>query len=323
MEDELWSYIQNPFENGTRGNFKKAEILVADHDDKLYEVKDDEVLGPLYARFHPFRVGFGGLFTSLGSAYAAHEGATRATKILLRQLSGLKIRSWDRDIQKAYDIDTAEYKAILPNRRKPFQTGSIEMKIQALETLIANIGDNVTLRSIKTEIITFTEQLKATRTLQQGKERIKPDLSGQLELQRLKTMIEMHRNLGSLIEIFADNPSRIEGFFQLSLLRRRTKSKDKGPANITVIVDPMKTVKVDVVFGDTARFWMLNYSEVPVTVFVSGEDPVAPVNPFILAPGEEAEKNASELGPAGSRFLYFSNNNPDIKGEVEMAKIKD
>ena len=322
MANDTWSYLLNPHEIVTRNNFKKADILIVDHDDKLFAGIGDPKIAAIYNRFHPFRVAFETLFTQWNSAKAGHSGSTRAVKILLKQLSGTKIKAWDIVIQKEYPNDTSTYKGILPKRLGPFQTGSTDMRIQALESLIGNIGEDAKLRDVKAEIITFTGQLKGARTLQQGKEQVTPDLSSQLERQRVLSTTEMHRNMGSLLELYADNTARIESFFQVSLIRKRSKAKQTEPESIAVSVEPLQTVKVDVVFGDTSRFWMFNYGEVPVTVFVSGEDPLQPPAPFILEAGAEIEKDASELGLAGSRFFYVKNNNPDITAELEMAVIR-
>jgi hypothetical protein len=322
MANETWSYLLNPWEIGTRNNFKKAAIAITDHDDKLNAGIADPKIAAIFNRFHPFRVSFETLFTQWNSAKAGHSGSTRAVKILLKQLSGTKIRAWDVAIQKEYPLDTSTYKGLMPSRRGPFQTGSTDMRIQALDSLVANIGDDAKLRDLKAEIITFTGQLKAARTLQQGKEQVTPDLSGRLERQRVLTTTEMHRDMGSLLEMYADNPARIESYFQVSLIRKRSKAKETEPESIAVTVEPLQTLKVEVVFGDTSRFWLFNYSEVPVTVFVSGEVPVLPANPYILEAGAEAEKDAAELGEKGSRFLFIKNNNPDIKAELELAVIR-
>jgi hypothetical protein len=322
MASETWSYLLNPYEIGTRNNFKRADILIVDHDDKLFAGIGDPKIAAIYNRFHPFRVSFETLFTLWNSAKAGHSGSTRAIKILIKQLSSTKIRTWDVAIQKEYPNDTSVYKGLLPTRRKPFQTGAADMRIQALESLIENIGSIAKLGDVKTEIITFTGQLKGARTLQQGKEQVTPDLSGQLERQRVLTTTEMHRNMGSLLELYADNTSRIESYFQVSLIRKRSKAKQTEPVSIAVVVDPLQTAKVDVVFGDTSRFWIFNYGEVPVDVFVSGEEPILPAKPFTLEAGAEVEKDASELGARGSRFFYVKNNNPDIKAELEMAVIR-
>jgi hypothetical protein len=35
MKKDLWSYLDNPFNNVTKGNFKRMIMMVQDHRDKL------------------------------------------------------------------------------------------------------------------------------------------------------------------------------------------------------------------------------------------------------------------------------------------------
>lgn len=53
----------------------------------------------------------------------------------------------------------------------------------------------------------------------------------------------------------------------------------------------------------------LNLGEVPLTIFNGGDKPEVPANPFIL--------------PAGSRYLYIKNDNPDLAGAVEIIGVTE
>ena len=66
---------------------------------------------------------------------------------------------------------------------------------------------------------------------------------------------------------------------------------------------------------------IINHGEVPLTIFASGETPVVPDNTLVLPAGEEITIAVAELGPAGSRYIYIKNDNPDLAGVVEIIEV--
>jgi len=318
-----WQQIENTFDNATKRSFKLMEMISADHDEKLAERTSEPKILEIYNRFHPIRLAYATAYAAWFSARAAHKGLTAAFEVLREELSLVRSKAWDVAIQAFYPQGTPEYIALLPRKRKPFCSGSYEDRLAALEALVLNIGTDDNLHAVKVEVEAFTAQIKNVRTSQQGKEGRVKDLRTTLEQKRFDAATELFRDLGSLKELYASTPEAIEAFYEVGLLRHGTRVKDVEPKPLTVKVAAGTTVAVDLVFGDQSRFWFCNTGLVPLSLFTSGETPVEPPEPFVLAPAAEAEKQALELGAAGNRYLYAANHNPDVEGSLQVVLLTD
>lgn len=295
----------------------------SDLDSKLdARITEDGILA-LYTFFHPIFIAFRDIYVAWKAAGGTYQGATLAFQALLSELSGDAIDDWDIKIRNVHNKKSDRYKALMPNDRGPFQKGDYESRIAAIRTLLANIGDEEALRDVKTIIEAFLSRIETARNLQQGKEGLEASLSQQVEVQRVNCADGMYYVQGALMQKFYKNRSQIGTFFDLENIRKSTPEEEEPEGGLVLTLAPGQTLEAGITFTPDAVLLFINHGEGPITIFVSGETPTEPEVPFVLAAGEEAEKSVSELGAAGSRFLYIKNANPDLPGSIEIITIEE
>jgi hypothetical protein len=126
---------------------------------------------------------------------------------------------------------------------------------------------------------------------------------------------------GKLMAKYNTNPEAIEAFFDLEVLRRTGHEEEEPAGGLALTVAPLHTLEAGIPDILDKTYLIINHGEVPLTIFASGETPVVPDNPLVLPAGEEITIAVADLGPAGSRYLYIKNDNPDLAGVVEIIEV--
>jgi hypothetical protein len=314
-------YLSNQVKIRTKGRGKLMVIFASDHKTKLEASKDADIVR-LFEDFLPVFVFFLLQYDSRISAKAARKSATAAIKALMTDLKKNKVPAWDVKIQTIYPKKSPGYIALLPLGRKGLNTGGIEKRLSELSAFISNCGDNALVAEIKTAAQAALAAITAARELQQSKEGLIAELAVKVEEARINLADYIYRNLGFMMYKFFDNPSMIEAYFEFPLLRQRVSKKDEEPGNsYSVEIEPSATKEAGFAFEQSAKFYFYNYGEVPVTIYTGEKGATEPEGAFVLEAGAEADKPVTELGPAGSRYLYFSNHSETTKAMMEVVLI--
>jgi hypothetical protein len=154
-------------------------------------------------------------------------------------------------------------------------------------------------------------------------EGLEASLGKQVEVERVNCADGMYYVQGALMQKFYKNRSQIGTFFDLVNIRKTSAEEDKPVGGLVLTLAPGQTLEAGFTFTPDAVLLLINHGEGPLTIFVGGETPEEPLTAFVLAAGEEAEKAVSELGAAGSRFLYIRNANPDLPGSIEIITVEE
>jgi hypothetical protein len=117
---------------------------------------------------------------------------------------GLLTEVWMPIILGLHKRSSPRFKAILPNGLKFFNRGSIDDKIGAFNVLSLNIGGEVALATVKTEVDTNYASLLLDRSTQTSAKTTTSDNSGVLEKARVAAMKMQYRNLGRMMDEFED-----------------------------------------------------------------------------------------------------------------------
>ena len=219
MSTQTWSPTENQFDNGTKNSKKKMNIISSDHDSKLHAQIGNPLIAVLFSFFHAIRLMYLAKYTQWKSTVAAYHGATVNFEQLIAQLSSTMIEDFDIRIQVLFKRGTAQYAALLPNFRIPFQSGEYDERITALGTLSESLTGIVVLAAVKTDVDAFLLQLTTARDQQQGLEGLKQTLSEEVELARVTIAQAMYYTLGGLMQIFSANSIQIANFYDLETLR--------------------------------------------------------------------------------------------------------
>ena len=323
MATGKWQAEQNQHDNCTKKSRKRMNTIGTYLKAQLDTRKLEEGIGPLLLFYSPLFESFRNMYISWLAAQGSYRGATQAFEALLAELSGDAIADWDVAILNVHKKKTDRYKALFPNLHGPFQKGNYESRTAAIRTLIAAIGDEAALRDVKGLIETFLSRFETARNLRQGLDGLVKSLSLNVEVERVKCADGMFYVQGALMKQFYNNRAQIGTFFDLENMRKSSAEEEIPEGGLVLTLAPLQTLEAGITFTADAVFLFINHGEGPLTIWVGGETPGEPLTPFVLAAGEEAEKPVSELGEAGSRFLYIQNNNPDLPGSVEIITIEE
>src|SRR3989304_2874521 len=194
--EKIWKYLQNQFLVATRKNFKKALKLSNYHDallKKAMNTDPDPDWAFLYNRYNPLHLAYTSAYTAWKNAGGTQEGQTLNLDQLLLLLV-TKVDKWDVQVQNGFGKTSPDYKKIFPDGRAPFNSGAINTRIIAVQTLGVALTPYAALAAVKT----------------QGKKKNKNPTPA---------MTMQYGNLGFLTNKYMNNPLTIAPFFELAELR--------------------------------------------------------------------------------------------------------
>lgn len=319
MTNPEWSYLQNPFDNVTKKNFKRMYIMATDHFDKLQKQAATQTeIAELLTDAKPHYDAFVQQYIKSSTDSANYQMHTATIENLLQQLSGELIRQWDVRIQVKFDIKSPQYKALLPNGRNPFQSGAYDMRISQVRSLANRLLQFPQLAGLKNDVLEFSETLLAARTAQQGEENTHQTNSDDLENTRKTLATAMHRTFGKLIGHYAENITKVETFYELKYLRRGSIDNNEGDVLFSeeIVLPPVGTISVlEGRFGTDDSLLITNQGPLAITALLAFSESAADMNnATIIEVGQSAVLKAGSV----DRVLILHNSG-DMEG---LAKVE-
>jgi hypothetical protein len=154
MTNVSWSYLQNPFDNVTKNSYKKMYEMSTDHFDKLRGyARTNLELKALYDWAYPAYQAFVQEYDKGYVHASTYQMQTATLENLLLELSSTHIRRWDVAIMSVYDIVEPPYKALLPEGRRPFQSGAYDARIRAVKRLADSLQNFPALSALQTTVL--------------------------------------------------------------------------------------------------------------------------------------------------------------------------
>ncbi len=298
--EKTWHYLVNQFITATDRTYKKALKLSNYHDAYLEKMMNENPLdidfATLYNRYHPFHLAYVAAYNEWKNAGGQQEGQTLNLDQMLTLLVS-KAARWDARVQVEYEKNSPTYKSIFPNGRAPFGKGAYITRIQAVQTLGTALSAHPALAALKLDVEAFYTDIDNVRDTQESAKGGTKAGSDAVENQRIITMNEQYRNLGFLINKWADTPLLIEPFFELNILRdhRQTlftgtldPSENEAILTHTFLADDEiefeLTAQTGVPAGTTASFYLSNIpngtNSTAVTVTINTGKITLPVSAF-------------------------------------------
>lgn len=223
MATQSWIRSENFIDTATEESHVVAKEIFDQFEVNLRSGIADPDLLEYYTYYKPFNDKYGKAYQTLDFLNSSGPANTLDIKIKVAQLRGTEIKRWDVLIQSLYERGTVMYTKLLPNYRKPFQQGGIEERTKAIKNLIAAMGNDVSLASIKTEVETFYNLwCEAIKT--QDTHFAKIDLAIiDLEKERINAADAMMYVYGKLVSKYYKNLVMVELYFPVDLLQRLTQ----------------------------------------------------------------------------------------------------
>ncbi len=324
-----WIFTSNTFEVQTRDNFKKMLSLSLDHYGKLVAAANTEAaIIPLRDDYAPLNLAFQNIYAAWKGAEGTHKGSTLSIEGMLEQLN-TEIRTWEGTVRYIFPEDSPNERSIFPNKRAPFQTGTYEQRISAVQTLAEKLATFTTqplLVTLSATVLSFYNTIEAVRLAQTGDEISITMQAMLLEEQRKACAVGMYGNLGRLMYIARNTPTDIEQFWDLSLLRNQTGELYKE--DMTINPEMVKTVDLSQAqlneIGANTGIKLENTSTASVTLKAgfSDEAGTAPAFSIAITPTSQRQLTASELGwSSDKKYLVIQNESSEtgtMKVEVEV-----
>jgi len=317
-----WSRTDNFIITATQKSYIGAKGIFDSFDLKLKMGIADPDIQNFYNDFHPLCLAYDDGYSSWNSLRSRGPSTTLGVVQLLEQLSSTLIRAWDIAIQSVYDNTTTEYKSLLPHHRIPFQTGSINSRAIAINSLITAIGTDANLATLKTKIAGFYSLLTAAMILQKSQLQNIDNAILVLDAACKTASEEAYKIYGSFVVKFYKTPKSIDVFFPVSLL----KSLSQSNFTATLSNDTPKKVfkrKLDVTKHT------LKYTNVGTSIvnayFTNGltdlHTPGTPI--FAMLPNTMAECNPTEMGytDANKHLHIVNTGNETANIEIDIMAI--
>ncbi len=312
-----WIYLQNQFNNSTKQSYVLMLELGNDHIAKLEAQQADPDIAALLARTQPLHIDYGKAYTAWKSATAIRKGATLKIDQLLAELSSLKIKQWDIQIQAQFLDGTPEYMALLPEKRGAFQKGAKDQRINAVEALHLRLGNYPTLATTQADVDAFRTQLVDARDEQQKKEQYIAQGSDDLEQARIKLATMMYGNLGVLMDKYRDTPDYINNYWEVSLMQSTPPPSREFSG--TVAADA--TANLTKVVGPNAKVVLSNVGYTSLTFCLAPADAEACTAGVQVNPGDTVEVERASLGEDEDTHLNVTNMSPDTEGIYSVEVI--
>ena len=276
-----WTYLRNVFNNVTSSNFKRMLSLSADHKAKLsYHGATNPDVNTLYLLFEPIHTAFTVKYAKVVANFGAYKSATSTVEALAADLSRTQIKSWDVKIQNVYEDHTADYKLIMHSGRAPFQSGTYEQRLLAVQALAVSLAAYPLLSTVLTSVQAFATAFQNARLHQQELEGADTNLRVELEQAREDLALVMHRIFGQLIFLFAHQPGTIQSFYELQYLKAPApKPNLNPPININA---NSRQQAMEGLFVSTDNFELENPGETDLGYFVTETDLAATPNDVVF-----------------------------------------
>lgn len=221
-----WHYSINQFIVRTKNNNRRALELSLYHHAVLKQSVQDHPLDTdfavMLARYAPVHQQFVDAYTSRNKEDGHMQGRTLGMK---QQLTALRkhVDTWSAMVQVAgFERGSEVFVALFPHGRIIFSNGATDERIANVGALALAMQPHAGLNAARTLVEAYHQQLEATRREQVGFKGGKKYWAAKTETARKAVLTEQYRNLGRLMEKFADTPTMIEPFFKLKELRQRT-----------------------------------------------------------------------------------------------------
>lgn len=314
MSKSNWHYLDNQFSNATENNFKKADILVADHYAKLDAEKSDATILTLLNRYNLVKTIWDTRYTNWISAEAVYRGETDRFEAMLADLSGNKFSLWEAKVIPVFAKKAPDFVVIFPNGSEPFMKGTYERRIAEVEALAQRLGNYPALAALQTEVQDFADALNNSRNTQQSKEDLLSQASDLLEEQRIIICNMLYANLGILMDKFNGDTDNIARFFDLTVLRETGEEQFSGNGNVAG--DTTVNI-VEKTFEPATQLKLKNKGTTPLKFCLASANNEACGGGVIIPPNSEQTHPASDLGDTANKFLNVSNQGA-VQGSWEV-----
>ena len=218
MSAYIWPRTENFFLPFLQRSYILAKAIINAVDIKLHSGIADAGILAMYTEFHVLNDEFDADYGIYSSLKSINPSNTQGVTDLLGELMSRYAKKWDVAVQHIYEDTTTKYKSLFPNRRKPFQKGSLPSRITALNNLVTAIGSDATLATVKTEVETFLALLKVATDTQGDKNAAIAASQTVLDAIIVTVSVGLMKVYGLLTAKYCASLKTVDNYFPVDLL---------------------------------------------------------------------------------------------------------
>lgn len=313
-----WRYVFNTFESNTRDSNVIMLSLSSDTHAKLKNEEANPVIAAILADYEPAFFAYRDLSEQYSIKSGEYEGTTLGFEEYLDQMPP-KLKEWEGIIRAIYNEDTPEEKAIFPNKRVPFESGTYEKRLEALGALKTKVTNDPALAGAVTSVTSFYNAASGARLVQQMTEGAVGQLSDLRENQRLLLSEELMGVLGELISLYRHDLAQVERYFDLSLLTDSNTAPTAYVREGTIPSPGIETIDTADIPGTASSLIKLENpgNSTNRYYFTDAEgNPPGPSTPYVdVQPGQVITKTAGQLGLGGANSVFVVQNAGMVPGQ--------
>jgi hypothetical protein len=301
---KTWNFLINTFLVITEGSYRTAKKLGDYTLNALLSHNADPVIANLHTSLKPFVDSYNSAYNTWLSKLGTQKSLTNDLTINLKLLQSAKIKQWDIAVQGQFLEGTTKYIAIFPNRRSPFQQGSQEDRLAAVEALSIALAGIASLATTKTDVDAFIAMLKASFVVQKGSLSNTSGFSNNVENARVAMCVELYGVLGQLMSKYKTNPKDVEQYFDLETIRNHEQTLFKGtlhPSEVELVMTHTFAT------GEQVRLINKGATKLRFALCPLANSPIDDTINKIVLPNDETIVDISELGDITNRFLKVEN----------------
>lgn len=310
------------FDNVTKDNLKLMNLIEGKHYAIIKSQPVSQFFTDLLAFYDPYHTKWVNDYTAWKSAASASMGATRAWEILLNEFTNVGMPKIEIDIFSVYPAKSPKGIALLPHKKTPYISGEEYSRITALTALIASIGADTDLADVKILVTLWRDNLLNSFNLNKNSKNTLDQLSKTVWATRPVVCKALNSNVGSLLTHFFETPEKIDGFFDIRLMRH-AKSKISDDEGLFVTLEPMDIDLLKLKFKGTEIWKVTDNSDTDGILFFSDSANITTIPDeykYILKPAVPQTIDLSLL-PDTYRFAYLANQSNDNIIEINIKEV--
>jgi hypothetical protein len=227
MSKRNWLYLNNPFLTVTEGNYRLAYELSTFHQNALQANSTDAFISTIRSAYEPLHSTLTEAYNTWKTQVGQKAGKTLSISQLLDQTKS-KLDVWEPAIMVLYPKTTPEYRAILPQGRKPFTNGAKDSRIAAFASLEKSLQGIAVLETTRNSVLDFWQQLHSAHNEQQGSVAQTDQHSLDVEAARVAAMTQLFANFNKLLGEHPANPELVATYIDVQSMRRIDQSMFTG-----------------------------------------------------------------------------------------------
>ena len=231
---------RNQFFNGTKDTYYRANTFFEDSVSRLKNgAETDANIVPLRDRTLVVFKQWSEMYVTWIGTKGTYAGNTDTWENITNELGSTKYTEWKAAIIAAgIGVKSPTYKMLLPNGHKFFHTGRYERRTAEVKTFSQQLNTLketdytaikwAILMACKDDVALFLDRMTTARSTQQESEKKVADAPIELKQAHKDLCTMLYRNLGVLMDLYPDNPEKIDAFYEWSSLKGKQKGSSKN-----------------------------------------------------------------------------------------------